>query len=113
MKKLTKKLELQKKVKLSWSKKVMIFLDLRRKNVITRKENNYFRFNFKKATNLGKIYLLPMIHKGLWKVAGRPVISNCGTLTEKASEFFDHHLQSIMKQDESYRKDKWRFFSKT
>ena len=36
-----------------------LFSNLRRKNVITENENNYFRFNFKKATNLGKLYLLP------------------------------------------------------
>ena len=29
-------------------------------------------------------------------VPGRPVISNCGAPTEKASEFLDHHLQPIM-----------------
>ena len=49
---------------------------LRRKNVITENENNYFRFNFKKATNLGKLYLLP-------KVPGRPVISSGTPPTEK------------------------------
>ena len=47
-----------------------LFSHLRRKNVITENENNYFRFNFKKATNLGKLYLLPKIHKGLCKVPG-------------------------------------------
>ena len=40
--------------------------------------------------------------KGLCKVPGRPVISNCGTPTEKVSEFLDYHLQPIMKQGESY-----------
>ena len=47
-----------------------LFSHLRRKNVITENENNYFRFNFKKATNLGELYLLPKIHKGLCKVPG-------------------------------------------
>ena len=55
--------------------------------MITENENIYYRFNFKKATNLGKLYLLPMIHKGISKVPGRPVISNCGTTAEKVSEF--------------------------
>ena len=80
--------------------------------MITENENNYFRFNFKKATTLGKLYLLPKIHKGLCKVPGRSVISNSGTPTEKASEFFYHHLQSIMKQGVLYKKHR-RFFSKT
>ena len=47
-----------------------LFSNLRRKNVITENENNYFRFNFKKATNLGKLYLLPKIHKDLCKIPG-------------------------------------------
>ena len=89
-----------------------LFSNLRRKNVITENENNYFRFNFKKATNLGKLYLLPKIHKGLCKVPGRPVISNCGTPTEKVSEFLDHHLQPIMKQGESYIRDTGDFLAK-
>ena len=80
--------------------------------MITENENNYFRFNFKKATSLGKLYLLPKIHKDLCKVPGQPVISNCGTLTEKASEFFYHHLQPIMKQGVLYKKHT-RFFIKT
>ena len=53
-----------------------LFSNLRRKNVITKNENNYFRFNSKKATNLGELYLLPKIRKGLCKVPGRLVISN-------------------------------------
>ena len=44
---------------------------------------------YKKATNLGKIYLLPKIHKRLYDLPGRPVISNCGTSREKVSEFLD------------------------
>ena len=91
-----------------------LFSILRRKNVITENENNYFWFNFQKATNLGKLYLLPKIHKGLCKVSGRPVISSCGTPTEKVSEFLDHYLQPIMKQGELYlHKIQRRFFSKT
>ena len=106
MKKLTKKLELQKNIKLSrWEKSNYLFSNLRRKNVITENENNYFRFDFKKPTNLGKFYLLSKIHKGLCKVPGRPVISNCGSPTEKVSKFLDHHLQPIMKQREYYIRD--------
>ena len=29
------------------------------------------------------------IDKDLFKIPGRPVISNCGTPTEKVSQFFD------------------------
>ena len=58
------------------------------------------------------MYLLPKIHKRLVSVPGRPVISNCGTPTEKASEFLDHHLQPIMKSGTSYIKDTNDFLSK-
>ena len=48
-----------------------LFSNLRRKNQITENENSYFRFKFKKATNLNKFYLIPKIHQGLCKVTGR------------------------------------------
>ena len=51
--------------------------------------NEYFTIDLKKATNLVKLYLLPKIHKRLFKVAGRPVISNCGTPTENVAAFLD------------------------
>ena len=80
--------------------------------MITENENNYFRFNFKKATNLDKLYLLPRIQKGLYKVPRWPVISICGTTISKVSEFLDHHLQPIMKQGESYIGDTGDFLEK-
>ena len=40
-----------------------MFKNLRRKGVISEKELKYFSFEYKKATNLGKLYLLPKIHK--------------------------------------------------
>ena len=45
------------------------------------------------------MYLLPKIHKRLYDVPGRPVISNCGTPTEKVSEFLDNQLKPIMRED--------------
>ena len=79
-----------------------IFQSLRKKNLITEKELKYFCYQYKKSTNFGKMNFLPKIHKRLDNVLGRPVISNCGTPTEKASEFLDHHLQPIMKSGVSY-----------
>ena len=38
-----------------------MFENLQRKSVIQEKEKNYFKFNFKKATNLGKLYALKYI----------------------------------------------------
>ena len=89
-----------------------MFENLQRKSVIQERQKNYFEFNFKKATNLGKFYLLPKIYKGLDNVPSHPIISNCETPTEKVSEFFDHQLQPIMKQRNSYIKDTGDFLEK-
>ena len=51
------------------------------------------------------MYLLPKIHKRLGNVPGCPVISNCGTPTEKVSEFLDYHLKPVMQSSKSYIKD--------
>ena len=78
------------------------FKKLNRSGHISYKEMKYFTYEYKKACNLGKLYLLPKIHKRLSNVPGRPVISNCGTPTEKVSEFLDHHLKPIMQNGLSY-----------
>ena len=57
-------------------------------------------------------YLLPKIHKRLSDVPGRPVISNCGTPTEKASEFLDYQLKPIVQKGKSYIKDSGDFINK-
>ena len=56
--------------------------------------------------------LLPKIHKRLYDVPGRPVISNHGTPTEKASEFLDSHLQEVMQNGCSYMKNSDDFIMK-
>ena len=89
-----------------------IFEELKKKTVITEKEKNYFKFNFKKATNVGKLYLPPKIDKSLSNVPGRSVISNCGTPTEKVSKYLDHHLQPLMKEGKLYIKDTADFLHK-
>ena len=58
------------------------------------------------------MYLLPKIHKKLFDVPGRLVISNCGTPTEKFSEFLDHHLKPVMQEGQSYFKDTGDFLNK-
>ena len=58
------------------------------------------------------MYLLTKIHKMLNDVAGRPVVSNCGTPMEKRSQFLDHHLRPIMKAGKSYIKDTDDFLEK-
>ena len=81
-----------------------MFENPQRKSVIHEREKNYFKFNFKKATYLGKLYLLPKKKKGLSNVSEPRVISNCWTPIEKVSEFLDHQLQPHMKQGNSYIK---------
>ena len=46
-------------------------------------------------TNLGRLYMLPKIHKRIENVPRRPVISNCGTLTEKVLEVLDCDLKPV------------------
>ena len=65
---------------------------------LAEKQLKYFMIDFKKATNLGKLYLLPKIHKRLFKIRGRPVISNCGTTTEKFLSFWIVSLNRLCKK---------------
>ena len=66
-----------------------IFKSLRDIGKITERQLKYFTIAPKKEKNLGKMYLLSKIHKRLFNVPGRSVISNCGSPTEKVSEFLD------------------------
>ena len=63
------------------------------KQNISSSEFKYFSCNYEKSTRLGKMYLLSKIYKWLESVPGHPVISNCGTPTEKFHEFLDYHLK--------------------
>ena len=89
-----------------------IFKRLFSHKLISEKELKYFTYNFKKATNLGKLYFLPKIHKRLSAVPGRPVISSCDTPTEKVAEYLDYILKPIMQESWSYIKDSGDFLKK-
>ena len=56
--------------------------------------------------------MLPKIYKCLSDVPGRPVISNCGTPTEKAPEFLDFQLKLIMGNGNSCIRDSCHFLEK-
>ena len=71
-----------------------------------------FTYEYKKATNFGKLYLLPKIHKKLFNVPGWPVVSNCDTPTEKCSDFLDYQLKPVMQNICSYLKDSGDFIKK-
>ena len=89
-----------------------MFLKLKRKRSILEKELKNLVHDCKNTSNLGKLCFLPKIHKRLFNVPGRPVISNCGTPTEKASEFLDYHLKPVMQRSWSYIKDSGDFIEK-
>ena len=82
-----------------------MFSSSRRKVFITEKQLKYFTSEYKKATNFGIFYLLPEIHKRLSDVPRRPVIFNCGTPTQKCSEFLHQHLKKVVQKGWSYIKD--------
>ena len=79
---------------------------------ISEREHQYLKWETLNSPNYAKMYLLPKIHKRLFNVPGRAVISNCGAVTEKASEFLDFHLKPIMQQGKSYLRDTDDFLSK-
>ena len=45
-----------------------IFKDLRRGGYLTEKQLDYYSYKYKKTCNLGKLYLLPKIHKRQYNV---------------------------------------------
>ena len=96
----------------NWQKLRIVCLGILKKGCNIEKKHKYFSDEFKNITNLGKLNLRSKIHKHLFDVPGRPVISNCGTATEKVSEFLDHVLKSIMQQKGSYIKDSGDFIKK-
>ena len=54
---------------------------------------------------LGRFYLLPKSQKRLFRVPGRPIISNSGYFTENISAFLDFHLQPVAQTVKSHLKD--------
>ena len=72
------------------------FKNLKARGCISEKTLKYFSYEFKKISDVGKLYLLPKTHKRQSDVPGRRVISNCGTPTEKVPKFLDFHLKPNM-----------------
>ena len=88
------------------------FRGLKTKEFIAKKELKYFTYEYKKACNLAKMYLLPKIHKRLSDVPGRLVISNCRMPTEKISEFLNYELKPVMQKGKWYIRDSGHFLEK-
>ena len=88
------------------------FHSLFQRKLIDKKAYEYLKYPTLGETNLGKMYLLPKIHKRLSNVPGRAVISNCGAPTEKVSEFLDSQLKPMMQAGKSYIRDSLDFINK-
>lgn len=89
-----------------------LFQNLKFKEKISDNELNYFTYENKEVTNLDKICLRPKIYKRLTNVPGRPLTMNCVAPAEKADEFLDHHLKSVMQKRTSYIKGSKDFVNK-
>ena len=89
-----------------------MFKDLIRRGHLFEKQLSYYSLKYKKTCNLGELYLLPKIHKRLYNLPGRPVISSWCTPTEKALEFLENRLQPIMQSRWSYIRDSGDFIDK-
>ena len=61
-------------------------------------------YNFEKATNLGKLYFIPKIHKNLNAVPGWTAISKYGMPAKEFPEYWDHILKLAMQNSWSYIK---------
>ena len=72
-----------------------IYLNFKRKGSISENEMKYFVHDYKNASNLGQLYFFPKIQKRFSNNPGQPVISNCGTPTEKASEFLVVRISKV------------------
>ena len=70
---------------------------------------NYFLV---KDSKFARFYSLPKIHKQLFEVPERPVISNYGIYMENISSFLDFHLQPLAQKVKSYIKDTNHFLRK-
>ena len=81
------------------------FQKLNSSGYVSYKEMKYFKYASKKACSLGKLHLLPKIHKRLLNVHGRPVIFICAKPTENVSHFLDHNLKPNMQNGLSYIRD--------
>ena len=88
------------------------YMSCRKAFVVITERAHCFHDNIYNLGKMGKMYLLPKIHKRLFNVSGRPVISNCGSPTEKISEFLDSHIKNIMRESWSYIKDSNDFIKK-
>ena len=65
---------------------------IRKQGDLKRDNLDYFTM---KDPKFARFYLPPKIHKRLYNVPGRPVMSNSGYYPENISSFLAHHLQPL------------------
>ena len=82
---------------------------MRVRGEITQKVKTYLSVNKPRTAQL---YLLPKIHKNVWPVPGRPIVSANNSATERISAFVDHFLAPIVRQSRSYLRDTSDFLNK-
>ena len=83
--------------------------EIKKRRDISLETQAYFMIN---NPRLGRFYMLPKIHKRLFNVPGRPVVSNTNYHTENISPFLDYHLQPLAQKVKSYVKDTNDFLRK-
>lgn len=93
-----------------------ILTRLYNKNFINFEQLKYLKAD--KEDRLRKFYLLPKIHKPkhLWPQTdmpeGRPIVSDCGSESNRSSEYIDYFLAPLAHNHPSYIKDTYDFVSK-
>ena len=81
-----------------------IFESLRDKFKMTKRSLSMSLLVIRRLLILRKVYLLPKIHKKLFNVPGRPVLSNCGSPTEKVLGFLESHPKGIVRKLVLYKR---------
>ena len=82
---------------------------IRKRGNLSQDTLDYFLVKDPKFT---RFCVLPKVHKRLYDVPGRPVISKCSFYTENIFSFLDFHLQPLAQKVKSYIKDTNHFLRK-
>ena len=75
-------------------------------------DKDAFKYLTPKHPKIARFYHQPKIHKPTIPVPGRPIVSSCGSPTERISEYVDYHLQPLVAKTPSYLKDTTDFLQK-
>ena len=73
--------------------------EIKKRRDVSLETQEYFMINNPRP---GCFYMLPKIYKRLFKVPGRPVVSNTKYHIENISSFLDYHLEPLAQKVKSY-----------